>query len=292
LKAVVRSLAPPIVVPLLRRLRDAVRGGRSYPDWEYVPEGWRGAIANRGVKGWNVAAAREAHRRQWERWLRALKGPGPLGVDFFRPFRADLREGEMPRDFPWAHNATMAYAYVLTLAAGGRKRLSMLDWGGGIGQFYPLSRALLPGVEIDYHCKDVPELADCGRELSPDAHFYADDSVWTRRTYDLVLASSALHCIEDWQGTLRRLAAATGDLLFVTRLPTVTECPSFVVLQRAYSYGFETEFLAWFVNRNEFLAAVAGCGLRLVREFVLMDSTPVRDAPEQAAYRGFLFRKA
>jgi hypothetical protein len=70
----------------------------------------------------------------------------------------------------------------------------------------------------------------------------------------------------------------------------VFDHPSFVVLQRAESYGLGTEFLGWFVNRDELLECATQAGLSLDREFVMMDYTPAEGAPEQATYRGFLFR--
>ena len=64
---------------------------------------------------------------------------------------------------------------------------------------------------------------------------------------------------------------------------------SFVVVQRPYVHGYDTEYPGWFLNRAEFLAAADGLGMRLVREFLIQERPFVPDAPEQADYRGFLF---
>jgi putative methyltransferase (TIGR04325 family) len=286
-----RNLLPPVLWSGLRRLRTALPGA-TRPQWEYVPEGWARARTDPDVKGWNVAAVAERHRLLWPLWTRALAGNGTLGVDFWRPLRTqDYDARSVPADLPWAHNAAMSYAYVLSLTARHKDRLSILDLGGGVGQFSPLTSALLPEVEIDYHVVDTPALCSLGRELNPELHFYDDES-WQGRQYDLVLASGALQCTEHWQGTLQALAKATAGHLFVTRIPIVFRSRTFVVLQRAEDYGFETEFLGWFVNRDEFLACATEVGLELVREFVMLDHTPAEGAPEQATYRGFLFKPA
>jgi len=182
----------------------------------------------------------------------------------------------------------VSYGYVLALAARQREQISVLDWGGGIGHYLPLSRALLPGVEIDYHCKDVPVLAEHGRKLFPEACFYDDDSSLERR-YDLVLASGALQYSPDWRATLAALADATEGLLYVTRAPALRSA-SFVVLQRAQAYGYDTEYLGWVFNRDELLSAVRMGGTELVREFLLsawLDAAHVPEAP--IGHRGFLF---
>jgi putative methyltransferase (TIGR04325 family) len=167
--------------------------------------------------------------------------------------------------------------------------MSMLDWGGGIGHYYILAKALLPDVEIDYHCKDVPVLADYGAQLLPGQHFCADESC-LERTYDFVMASGSMHFTEDWPSLLAGLAKATDGYLYVTRQPTVLEVASFVFIQRPYAYGYNTEYLGWCLNRAEFVGQAEKQGLSLVREFVLAERPPIADAPEQCQYRGFLFR--
>jgi putative methyltransferase (TIGR04325 family) len=290
LRVLVRAVLPPFIFNALRRLRN--RFATREPEWEYVPDGWARARTDPRVRGWNVDAVTERYRLLWPEWLRALQGNGTLGVDYTRSLRSyDADARSVPSDLPWAHNAVMSYAYVLALTARDRRRLSILDWGGGVGQFLPLSEALLPAVEFEYHVKDVQALCSLGRELNPEASFYEDDS-WQERRYDLAFSSSAFQFSEDWRGTLEALAKVTRDRLFISRVPIVLHSPSFVVLQRAETYGFETEFLGWFLNREEFVDCARGAGLELVREFVMMDETPAHRAPEQATYRGFLFRPA
>jgi putative methyltransferase (TIGR04325 family) len=168
----------------------------------------------------------------------------------------------------------------------------MLDWGGGPGHYAVLARALVPGIELEYWSKDVPTLASLGRELLPDERFADDDSCLERR-YDLVLASGSLQYAEDWQTMLARLAGATTGYLYVTRIPVALESESFVVLQRAYRYGYDTEYLGWVVNRAELLEVAREAGLELVREVLLPDYLAAEGAPEAPVdHRGFLFAPA
>jgi len=167
--------------------------------------------------------------------------------------------------------------------------LSMFDWGGGIGHYYVLAKSLLPDVEIDYHCKDLPLLAQHGSRLFPDQHFYSDDA-WLNRRYDFVMASSSLQYAQDWQQVFSKLSSVAAKYLLVTRLPTVVGVPSFVFLQRPYAFGYGTEYLGWCLNRDNFLAEANKLGLVLVREFVIGPRPRIYRAPEQAFSRGFLFK--
>ena len=63
-----------------------------------------------------------------------------------------------------------------------------------------------------------------------------------------------------------------------------------MVLQRAYRYGYATEFLGWCLNRSEFLEyATRTLGLRLEREFLVDERVEPVGAPESAQFAGFLF---
>jgi putative methyltransferase (TIGR04325 family) len=137
----------------------------------------------------------------------------------------------------------------------------------------------------------VPVLTAVGRELLPEVTFYDDNSCLDRR-YDLVLAAGSLHYVEDWRGALVGLAGATQRYLLFTRVPTIIHSQSFVALQWGQPFGFGTDLQQWFLNRHELLECAAGAGLRLVREFVMLDQTPAAGAPEQARYRGFFFEPA
>jgi putative methyltransferase (TIGR04325 family) len=300
LQRAVWGLTPPVLLPLVRAAArrlglvdppatraapvvatapPAVEPAPALPHWEYVPEGF-----TRQAKGWNVQAISDAYREKWPSYLAAIEGTKPLGVNHEVPSGQSVGFEDHG-----AHNMLVSYAYVLALAARTRDRISLLDWGGGVGHYLALSRALVPDVEIDYHCRDVPVLAQHGRELFPDASFYDDDSCLQRR-YDLVLASASLQYAPDWKATLAGLTGATDGLLYVARAPVALRSASFVVLQRAYDYGYDTEYLGWVFNREELVATAQDAGGRLVREFLLSAWLSAAGAPEAPiGHRGFLF---
>jgi putative methyltransferase (TIGR04325 family) len=285
LKEVAKRCLPPIILDGGRYLLNGKgclpeAGDRELPEWEYVLEGWRSKDSR--IKGWNVESILETQKAKWPEFQRSVQGSGPLGV---------AHEGSVPSNNDYAaHNSIMAYAYTIALAARKKDRISLLDWGGGIGHYYIMSKALLPDVTIDYHCKDLPLLCEGGRKLLPDANFYENEEECFARAYDLVLASSSLHYCEDWQRIAQRLALATRSYLYITRLPIINRKASFVVVQRPYRYGYNTEYLCWFLNREEFLTHVSTLEMDLVREFLIQERPYVHEAPEQGEYRGFLFR--
>jgi len=291
LKEVAKCCLPPIIIEggryLLKgsgRLRRSEH--KEIPEWEYMPAGWRSE--DPCIKGWNVESILETQKANWPEFLRSMQGYGPL--EAANRLGLACETSALPNNDYAAHNTMMAYAYVLARASWKRDRISLLDWGGGIGHYYIISKALLPEIEIDYHCKDLPLLCRGGREFLPEAKFHENEEECFARTYDLVLASSSLHYSEDWKSVAQRLAVSTRSYLYITRFPIVHRLPSFVAVQRPYRYGYQTEYLCWFLNRQEFLTHMGTLEMDLVREFLIQERPHVHKAPEQGEYRGYLFR--
>jgi len=250
-------------------------------DWKYRPEGW--STEDPLGKGWNDESVAQAQERHWPALLGNLQGPGPLGVSHLPT--------SMSRDHRGDHNSVMSFAYVLALASRKKDRLSVLDWGGGLGHYYLYSRALAPEVSLEYHCHDLPGLCRLGRKLLPEVEFHESAADLFGRQYDLAISSSSLHYFQDWETVACQLASAAGEFLYVARLQTVLRGPSFVVVQRPYPCGYHTQYPSWFLNRDQFLSRVQKSGMELLREFVFAEDWLVRGAPEKGESRGYLFRR-
>ena len=267
MKVPVAELVPPALLRVLRLLRTRVRG-----DWSVSVDGWTDG------PGWNVPSVAEFQALHWPAFASAVSGTAPLDISGARTIAPDAA----------MHNTIMAYGYVLGRVAHMRQRVRVLDWGGGLGHYRVLGEALYPGLAIDYTCVDLPSLVETGRTLQPDVRFTADANEALATHYDLVVASSSLHYSRDWRDVARRLAGVCDGYVYVTRMPVVESAASFVVRQKAYG----TEYSGWFLNQDELIGAFTNEGMVLEREFLLGEPPMVPNAPEQARYRGFLFRGA
>ncbi len=238
-------------------------------------------MGTKAVLGWNVGQVVEHNKRMWIKFQTIWEGTGPMV-----PHGEHLNTIDGLID----HNRMMIFAYSLTLALGGSPSLSILDWGGGLGQSYFVAKALLPeNVEIDYHCKEIRDLVECGRELMPNQHFYDDESCF-QRTYDMVMANASLYYSRYWEALLEGLATATSKYLLITRQPFVLNVPSFLCLERLYRFGYQVEVPAWVLNKDCFLREAEKHDLKLVREFVTGQTYEIDKAPEQPLFLAFLFK--
>lgn len=280
IKRIAHLVLPPVITQWLAHNPQSLpEPEQAKPRLEYAPEGFKTTLANSGDTGWNLKGVVDAEQAKWKAYCKNLEDGGPLG---FSHEHTDLT---VVRDVPF-HNVQITYAYVIALAAHLKSNLSVLDWGGGLGHYYQLAKAVMPEVAIEFHCKEVPLIAEAGKLLNPDVRWYADES-YLERSYDLVMVNGSLQYIEEWKQTLEKLSRVVKEYFFLTRLPVVEHAASFVAIQREY----DTEMLHQQFNKNEVLDFVESLGLRKVREVVVGDRPQIQGAPEQCELRGWLFKR-
>jgi putative methyltransferase (TIGR04325 family) len=286
----IEVFTPPAMLQLGKEVRRRVLG-RARP-WEYVADDWPDGNSTEAPRGWDVTSIPRLHARHWQQFIEAVSGPNPLCVAPEHGVNDGITSGPYGDTDVYTHHTIMSAYHALAQAAWGRDALSVLDWGGGVGHYAVVIRSLFPQVTFDYSVKDVPAMVIEGRRLLPDVTFYDDDSECFQRRYDFVLASSSLQYVRDWQRGLGTLARATESHLYVSQVPVVHDAKSFVVMQRPYSHGYDTEYLGWCFQRRALLEVAHGAGLTLVREIVHGFKPDVHGAPEAPEYRGFLFRRS
>lgn len=268
LRGLVRELTPPALWRLAARAKPA-------GEWRYAGRDWP-----EGLPGWDVAAAAERAAGRFGAFTASLSGTGPLGLN---------PEADTPGAADYAaHNTVMCFAHALALAAGGSGSLAVLDWGGGLGHYHLLARSLYPDLALDWTVRELPAWCEHGARLQPALRFTSGRQCLGGE-YGLVMASSSLQYSRDWRSDLAGLAGAARPWLFITRTPFVIRAASFVVVQ---SPADGVSYPGWFFNRAEVLDECRRLGFDLVREYLIDERPMVKGAPEQADYRGFLWRRA
>jgi putative methyltransferase (TIGR04325 family) len=265
--SVLKSLVPPLFWRLGSRMKRRVV--RSTTLLEYAPAGWATPLPGQSNSEtfWSAFIAQE------RAFCEALIARVHAGEPMLYP------DGD-------ANSKYAVFGYVLALTARQLPKLSVLDYGGNLGDYYWLARGLLPGVQLDYHCKELPPLAAAGRLVSPDVTWHSDDACLAAQ-HDLVMFSSSIHCLPDWQDVLHRAGQSARTYVLLSDVPTLRHVPTYVATHRT---GGQTCLQAA-LNRAEIITTAESAGLRLIREFPMGGHPPIVNAPEQPACVGWLFRR-
>ncbi|MSQ73423.1 MAG: hypothetical protein EXR27_19415 [Betaproteobacteria bacterium] len=244
----------------------------------FAPRGWQTKLPpGSGLeRESHVAHEREQWQQIWEPFIRRLNDGGVASEIPNDPDHSRIED----------HNTWMTYAYVLALAAHNKSSLKVLDYGGNLGYFYGIGKALLPGVALEYHCRELPEIARLGRELSPKVIWHTDDACLDQQ-YDLVILSSVLEYVQDWQALLHKASHAARFHVFLAGTPVVARVASYVAIQQLSG----TMMLYQPINKAELRSVITSGRLRLVREFQDVEHQYIDGAPEQPCYYGCLLQR-
>lgn len=278
-----KTLVSQFLPPAFTRVISQLQGKIQLAEWEYQPNGW--STENRS-KAWNSQSIPEAQRDRWPAFVRSLEGTNPITSTY------TWESPELTSHNINAHNLAMTYGYVLALAAKEKRTLSILDWGSGIGHYYLISKALMSNLNIQYFCHDLPSFCQIGKKLLPEVNFLENPGEVFKGYYDFVFASNSLQYSPNWKEVISKLSATTRGFLYIAQLPVVQKVKSFVILQRPYlvkHYHYNSEYLGWVLNRQEFVKHLRQKGMRLQREFLMGSGPLIRQAPEHIELFGFLF---
>ena len=235
--------------------------------FEYAPDGWNTPLPGRtgNIPFWGAFIAQQE-------------------IDVAKLI-ARVRAGDPILD-PTGDRNHAIFGYVVAVATRTQPSLSVLDYGGNLGDHYWIARALVPNVQLEYHCKELPMSVEAGRRMTPDVTWHADDGCF-ERDYDLVMFSGSIQYLRDWQPVVARAIAATRKYLFLADVPVVCGTPAYVATHRSRGHtALEHE-----MNRGEIIGTVERAGLRLVREFPMGPHPLIVNAPEQPTCVGWLFER-
>lgn len=159
-----------------------------------------------------------------------------------------------------AYSSTLLHA-VAALSLAEKPRLTVLDFGGGLGLTYAsLLKAAGDPKGLEYHVVENAEVcAEARREFSGDARVSFHDSLPSLKGVDLVHAQSSLQYVEDWKGMIGRLAAYGARRMILTDVPA----GEFATYASGQNY-YGSRIPCWFFNAAEFAAALESWGYRVI----------------------------
>jgi len=189
-------------------------------------------------------------------------GPGFRGRTYTERTRAAaqsclaaLRAGE---PIPQFHKQRSTFLPItVAMMLGGRERLRVLDFGGGLGIGYmTLVESIGRDIErVDYAIVEVPEICDLGRKMFDVEYLPELSSV---ASCDLLHAASSMQYVENWKDIVKTFSSLQAQYILLSDV-FAGAINTFATLQNYY----ESKIPHWFLNLDELLNEFSGHGYRL-----------------------------
>ncbi|GMQ82799.1 MAG: hypothetical protein BMS9Abin05_2261 [Rhodothermia bacterium] len=161
-----------------------------------------------------------------------------------------------------AVNRSYILPVIGALVQARRGKLSVLDFGGGLGASYLPTIAGMPAeANVEFHVVEGEAVVKEGRKLFedyPQLHFYSELPSLDE-PIDIVHAGSALHYVEEWKSMLGALVHYAPRYLIFADLPA-GNIKTFVTIQNFHG----RKIPVWFWDIAEFTSAVEGLGFRYI----------------------------
>ena len=249
LKAIIRKIAPPILLDLYRTLRH-------HPTWE-------------GVYPHISAVPATPADRRGEGWLGAEVDP--------------TRYSSLPLEILQEHNFLAVITAVICSQNGGSLRV--LDFGGGLGISYAHLRHTLPQCAgLDYHIVELEWACREGSRL-----YAGDRQIHFHRSLpeqlpdlDLIHLTESLEYIEDYGGLLKRLCTFRATYVLIVGL----HAGPFATYATAELNIPGTVIPQWFLNLDEIVGIMAAGGYPLIFRGATDTCDDQRNFPEELRVPG------
>ena len=169
---------------------------------------------------------------------------------------------------------------VVALVGDDKERISILDYGGGMGTSYLNCLSAMRGsnvTKIDHHIVDLEDTIEYGIKLYPKdmgIHFHRDIPV-ALKNVDIVYIGSTLQYINDYQALIQRLAKLTPKYILLTDYFT-SEAETFATAQvnmkgRRMAY--------WIFNLSEIVELITQQGYKKIYE--TKNHQPLHNLPDE-----------
>lgn len=174
------------------------------------------------------------------------------------------------------------FAFAFAIASEGLAGISVCDFGGSLGNLYYVARTVRPGTTLDFHCVELPFLAEVGARCEPRITWHTGED-WRRYTYDLVVCSGTLQYVREWRDTLAALVAASRRLVLLTLVPIGPR-----TTPMRHWLARDAFAMHWVFSRPEFEQALAELPLRVLCRFTASPPLAVRGWRDSVHFHGWL----
>lgn len=165
-----------------------------------------------------------------------------------------------------------------------KKKLKILDFGGGIGIVYMAVLTSFPKRSFEYHIVDIERVCEEGRKIfKKDKKVFFHSQLPNISGVDIVNIGSSLQYIGDWKKKLAQLASYKAQFFLFDDLHA-GNIPTFVTLQNYYG----SKIPCWFFNVGEVVSIMKKFNFDLIFKakqrisyFGVVQKIPMENLPKK-----------
>ena len=158
------------------------------------------------------------------------------------------------------------------------KPLSILDFGGGSGDYFYLFQKFVPNIEFDWTVVETPALAQAMQTKYGGENQrvrWVHSLEMTDDKYDFVLCSGVLQYVERPFEILEAIVKKS-EFVVLNRIPLTNSSENFVALQRILTKKKRGSYPAHFFSERRFLKTLSTYGSIPMRWVVIEDQPVVK----------------
>lgn len=248
-KALLRSLAPPIVVEMVRKLR-------SRPSFEGPFHSWEEAKSR--SDGWDTASIT---KKTLDSALKVKHGLGEFE-----------RDGLVRKKIVYSDTIL---AFLLIVLSKQKSGINIIDFGGGLGANFGQNRKILQRLSetsVQWSVVERPVFADLGREhfQNSELKFYSNltEALSQRPIPDALLFSGSLQMVgEPFPLIDQAIGAGVSTIAFDRLLVGPRDRHDVFIQHPDPKVYYEATYPVWCFSKREFVSEMIARGFTLVDDF-------------------------
>lgn len=192
--------------------------------------------------------------------------------------------------YSWPLLAGLLYA-----AGRSQGRINVLDFGGSLGSTYYQNKKFLDGLsEVSWSIVEQKQFVDVGQKDLEDHRlkFYYDvESCKEKNNPNVLVLSSVLQYIEDWEGMIQFLLKFNIDILIIDLTPFSISGKERITVQKVQPSIYNAAYPCWIFNEIKFCNIIE-TKYNLIEAFQTMESLRIHlSENDEAVYKGFIYQR-
>jgi putative methyltransferase (TIGR04325 family) len=170
------------------------------------------------------------------------------------------------------------------------ERISITDFGGGMGNHYFALRKFLPVRDLTWQVLELPQMVSYAKEKNMESsELKFQDSLEEFRNTNIALASSSIQYCEKPNEIILNLAKK-AHFVILDRLPLCENLESDrLTIQRVNPSIYAASYPAWFLSERKFNNSCQEYGLELILRWDVPEDKVFLDGNE-IIYSGLLYK--